>query len=126
MWITKNNRKHLDNLEKNGRKSSYITAKMLKEFGNINGNMLRDTFEMLTLSKMKYCGEFCFDANLKTLNQIQYQFYKRFCHLKITTPNYCLIGEFGIKPVEYHYYKAALSYWVKIITSDEKHMETSY
>ena len=122
MWITKNNRKHLDNLEKNGRKSSYITAKMLKEFGNINGNMLRDTFEMLTLSKMKYmyCGEFCFDANLKTLNQIQYQFYKRFCHLKITTPNYCLIGEFGIKPVEYHYYKAALSYWVKIITSDEK------
>ena len=119
MWFTKNNRKHLDNLEKSGRKSSFMTTKLLKEFGEINGYLLRDTFEMLTLSKIRYCGEFCFDDNLKNLNKLQYQFYKRFCHLKVTTPNYCLIGEFGIKPIEVHFYKAALRYWGKIVTADE-------
>ena len=81
MWISKNNKKHLDQLERNGRKSSFITAKLLKEFGQINGIFLKDAFEMLTLSKMKYCGEICFNDNLKHLNKIQYQFYKRFCHL---------------------------------------------
>ena len=43
------------------------------------------------LPKLKYCGELCFRDNLANLNQIQYQFYKRFCHLKITTPSYYLI-----------------------------------
>ena len=92
---------------------------MLKEFGNINGYLLRDTFEILTISKIKYCGEFCLDDNLQNLNKIQYQFYKRFCHLKVTTPNYCLVGEFGIKPIQFYFYRAALRYWAKIITSDE-------
>ena len=115
MWFSKSNKKHLDALEKKGRKSSYLTAKILKEFGEINGHMLSNTFEILTLSKIKYGAEFCFDDNLKNLDRIQYQFYKRFCHLKITTPNYCLIGEFGIKPMEYHYHRAALKYWIKIV-----------
>ena len=92
-----------------------MTAKMLKEFGQINGNFLKDAFEMLTLSKMKYCGEICFQDNLKILNKVQYQFYKRFCHLKITTAHYYLIGEFGIKPMEYHFYKAALRFWLKLM-----------
>ena len=39
--------------------------------------------------------------------------------MKITTPHYCLIGEFGIKPIEFHFYKAALRYWIKVISSDE-------
>ena len=54
------------------------------------------------------------------MNKIQYQFYKRFCHLKKTTPNYCLIGEFGLQPIEFHFYKAALSYWTKLIKADKK------
>ena len=77
MWFSKSNKKHLDTLEKKGRKSSYLTAKMLKEFGEINGQMLSNTFEMLTLSKIKYGAEFCFDDNLKDLDRIQHQFYKR-------------------------------------------------
>ena len=101
MWFSKSNKKHLDALEKKGRKSSYLTAKILKEFGEINGHMLSNTFEMLTLSKIKCGAEFRFDDNFKNFDRIQYQFYKRFCHLKITTPNYCLIGEFGIKPIEF-------------------------
>ena len=95
---------------------------MLKEFGEINGNLLKDTFEMLTLSKMRYCGEFCFDDNIRSLNKVQYQFYKRFCHLKITTPHYCLVGEFGIKPMEFHFYKAAIRYWMKILTLDSDNL----
>ena len=120
---TKNtNKSHIEYLAKKGRQSSFLTSKMLKEFGQINGSFLRDTFDMLTLSKIKYCGEFCFCDNIKLLNQIQYQFYKRFCHLKITTPNYCLVGEFGIKPVEFHFYKAALNYWLKILVSSETNL----
>ena len=57
VWISKNNKKHIKHLEKNGKKSSFMTAKLLKEFGQINGNFLRQTFEMITLSKMKYGGE---------------------------------------------------------------------
>ena len=74
------------------------------------------------LEKMKYCGELCFRDNITLLNQIQYQFYKRFCHLKITTPNYCLIGEFSIKPIEFHFYKAALNYWLKILVTDKRNV----
>ena len=114
--ISKDNKKHIEQLEKNGRKSAFMTAKLLKEFGNINGCFLKQTFEMIALSKMKYGGELCFYNNLKNLNKIQIQFYKRFCHLKNATPTYCLIGEFGINPIEYHFYKAALNYWTKLIT----------
>jgi exonuclease III len=124
MWINTNTRKknknHIEYLAKKGRKSSFLTNKSLKEFGQINGKLLRDTYEILTLSKMKYGGEFCFKDNIKSLNQIQYQFYKRFCHLKLTTPNYCLIGEFGIQPMEFHFYKAALNYWLKLLMTNEK------
>ena len=38
MWISKNNRKHIETLEKNGRKSSFLTSQILKEFRHINGN----------------------------------------------------------------------------------------
>ena len=75
---------------------------------------------MLTLSQIKYCGELCFDNNLTALNSLQVQFYKRFCHLKITTQSYCIFGEFGVKPIEFHFYKAALTYWVRLITSENK------
>ena len=75
---------------------------------------------MLTLSEIRYCEEFFFDVNLKNLNKIQYQFYKRFYHLKIRTPNYVVIGEFGLKPIEFHHYKVALGYWIKIIKPDER------
>ena len=84
-----------------------MTSKLLKEFGHINGCSLKEVFEMLALSKMKYGGEFCFKDNLKIRNQIQIQFYKRFCHLKLTTPNY--IGEFCVQPIEFHFYMPALS-----------------
>ena len=122
MWIDtrKTNKYHIEYLAQRGKKSSFMTTRALKEFGQINGTFLSDTFNTLTLSKIKYCGEICFRDNLITLNQIQYQFYKRFCHLKITTPNYCLIGEFGIQPMEYHFYKAALRYWLKLLITDEK------
>ena len=99
-----------------------MTTRMQKEFGQINGNFHSDAFNMLTLSKIKYCGELCFWNNLAILNQIQYQFYKRFFHLKTTTPNYCLVGEFGIQPIEYHLYKAALGYWLKILVTKETNL----
>ena len=120
MWISKNNKKHLESLEKNGRRSAFLTSRKLKEFGNINGTVIKEAFEMLTLSQIKYCGELCFDNNLTALNSLQVQFYKRFCHLKITTPSYCIFGEFGVKPIEFHFYKAALTYWVRLITSENK------
>lgn len=126
MYICKNNKKHIENLQKKGKKSAYQTAKSLKEFGDINGRMLKDTFEVLTLSKMKYCGELCHNDDLQNLNRIQYQFYKRFFHLKTTTPNYCLIGEFGLKPMEFHFYKAAIMYWTKLITTDVSTLKSVY
>ena len=52
MWISKSNKKHIENLERKGRKSSFLTTKTLKEFGQINGILLKDTFETLTLSKI--------------------------------------------------------------------------
>ena len=82
--------------------------------------MLSSTFEMLTLSNIIYGTEFCFDDYLKNLDRVQDQFFKRFCHLKITTSNYTLIGEYGIKPMDSHYYKAALKKWIKIIKSGER------
>ena len=117
--ISRDNKKHVEQLEKNGKKSSFMTAKLLKEFGNINGCFLKQTYEMIALSKMKYGAELIFYNNLSNLNQIQTQFYKRFCHLKNATPTYCLIGEFGINPIEYHFYKAALNYWTKLKTADD-------
>ena len=99
-----------------------MTTKALKEFGQINGNFLRDTFNTLTISKIKYGGELCFWDNLLSINQIQYQFYKRFCHLKTTTPNYCLIGEFGIQPLEFHFYKGALRYWLRLLVADNRNL----
>lgn len=122
MWISKKNQRHIEELIKKGKKSSYLTTKALKEFGQINGNILRDTFQTLTLSKMKYCGEFNFNRNLKELNKIQIQFYKRFFHLKNTTASYCIYGEFGIKPLEFHFYKAALNYWLKLLNCNEKNL----
>ena len=77
---------------------------------------------MLALSKMKYGIQFCFKDNLKTLNQIQIQFCKRFCHLKLTTPNYCIKGEFGVEPIEFHFYKAALTFWTKFIGPNVRSM----
>ena len=118
VMISKNNNKHVEMLVKNGRKSSFMTAKLLKEFGNINGCFLKQTYEMIALSKMKYGAELCFYNNLSNLNKIQNQFYKRFCHLKNATPTYCLIGEFGIYPIEFHFYKAALNYWTKMKNKD--------
>jgi len=124
MWINtqRSNKIHIENLTKNGKKSAFMTAKALREFGQINGSFLRDTFNTLTISKIKYGGELCFWDNLSSINQVQYQFYKRFCHLKHTTPNYCLIGEFGIQPLEFHFYKAALRYWMKLLISDERNL----
>ena len=118
MWISKNNRYHLEQLIAKGKQAAYLTAKQLKEFGQVSGEILKNTFEMLALSRMKYCAEFCFFNNLKSLDQIQYQFYKRYYHLKPTTPNYCLIGEFGIRPMDIHFYKAAICLWIRLITKD--------
>ena len=117
--ICKDNKKHIEQLVKNGKKSSFMTAKLLKEFGYINGSFLKQTFEMIALSKMKYGAELVFYNNLCNLNQIQNQFYKRFCHLKNATPTYCLVGEFGINPLEFHFYKAALNYWMKLKNADD-------
>ena len=52
MWIGKSNKKHIESLKRKGRKSSFLTTKTLKEFGQINGILLKDTFETLTLSKI--------------------------------------------------------------------------
>ena len=79
---------------------------------------------MLTLSKMKYGCELYFDKNLNDLNRIIMQFYKRFYHLRITTPNYCIIGEFGIKPMEFHCYKSALNYYLKLNNENDKKLIT--
>ena len=124
MWINEkgSNKRHIEALEKIGRRSSFMTTRILKEFGEINGTFLSNTFEMLSISKMKYCAELCFGDNLNGLNKIQHQFYKRFCHLKTTTPNYCLIGEFGIKPMQFHFSKAALTYWLKILQTDDRNL----
>jgi len=117
-WIGNNTKKHLSSLTKNGNKSAYLTAKKLKEIGCANGTIVKNTFEMLTLSKMQYGGEFCFYNKLSELNRIQFQFYKRFYHLITTTANYCLIGEFGLFPLEYHFEKAAINLWIKIIFNE--------
>ena len=117
-WISHNTKKHLISLAKKGKQAAYLTAKKLKEFGSINGTIVKNTFEMLTLSKMQYGGEFCFYNKLSELNKIQFQFYKRFYHLSTTTANYCLKGEFGLLPVEYYFDKAALNLWSKLIFSD--------
>ena len=90
----------------------------MKELGSINGTIVKNTFEMLTLSKMQYGGEFCFYNKLSELNKIQFQFYKRFYHLQTTTANYCLIGEFGLLPLEYYFDKAAINIRIKIIFSE--------
>ena len=120
--IAQNDRKYLDELISKGKKSSYLTAKTLRDFGYVGENILTNTFEMLTLSKMRYGAELLFDRNLKDLNKVQTQFYKKFYHLKMSTPNYCITGEFGIKPMEYHFYKAALNYWLKLKRSNGKRL----
>ena len=114
MWFSKNDMVHIKELGNRGRRSSFSTAQVLKEFGKVEGNIIKDTFETLTLSKMMYCGEFIFYNKLDELNRIQNQFYKSYFHLKLSTPNYCLTGEFGFKPIEFHFYKSALRYWNKI------------
>ena len=118
LWLSHNTKKHLEYLCKKGNKFAYLTAKKLREFGHVNGLVVKNTFDMLTLSKMKYGGEFCFHNKLSDLNKIQAQFYKRFYHLNNTTANYCLNGEFGLLPFEYHFYKAAINYWIKIVFCD--------
>ena len=80
MWISKNNKKHLESLEKNGRRSAFFTSRKLKEFGNINSTVIKEAFEMLTLSQIKYCGELCFDNNLTALNTST--IYKYNCNYK--------------------------------------------
>ena len=49
MWISANNsnKHHIENLAKNGKRSSYMTTKALREFGQINGNFLCESFETL-------------------------------------------------------------------------------
>ena len=124
MFIANSDRKYIELLENKGKKSSYTTAKTLREFGHVNGKILKDTFEILTLSQMRYCGEFLFYKNLKDLNRIQLQFYKRFCYLKSSTANYCIIGEFGIKPFEFLFYKAAIRLWIKLIDDNQNSLSS--
>ena len=119
-WISNNTKKHLLSLTKKGNQSAYLTNKKLKELGEVNGTIVRNTFEMLALSKMMYGGEFCFHNKLSELNKIQFQFYKRFYHLSATTANYRLIGEFGLLPLEYYFYKAAINFWIRILFSQNK------
>ena len=113
-WITKNDRKHIEELTKKGKASSYVTAKTLKEFNCVDGRILTETFEMLTVSKMRYGSELFFDRNLTDINRVIMQFYKRFYHLRLTTPNYCIIGEFGVRPIEFYCYKSAINYFLKL------------
>ena len=122
IWIAKNDRKQIEELAKKGKSSSYLTAKTLKEFKTVDGTILTETFEILTLSKMRYGCELYFDKNLADLNRIIMQFFKRFHHLRISTPNYCIIGEFGIKPMEFHCYKAAINYFLKLNEKDDKRL----
>ena len=122
LLIAKNDRRHIEYLQKKGKKSSFVTSKALKEFGKINGKMLKDTFEILTLSQMKYGGEFIFSNKLNELNKVQLQFYKKFYYLKPSTANYCIYGEFGVKSFEYHFYKAAIRFWIRIISSKRQNL----
>lgn len=124
IWIAKNDRKHIEDIIKSGKASSYLTAKTLKNFTNVDGKTLTESFEMLTLSKMKYASELYFDKNLKDVNRVIMQFFKKFYHLRITTPNYCIIGEFGIKPIEFYCYQSAMNYYVKLNTNNETHLTT--
>lgn len=119
MNFSNNNKKYIEELSKKGKRSAYIVTRNLKSFGNIDCDTIRNTFEMMTLSKMKFCGEFCFFNNLNSLNKVQFQFYKRFYHLKESTSHYSIIGEFGIQPIEFYFYKAALRYWLRIICNDK-------
>lgn len=48
-----------------------------------------------------------------------YQFYKKYYHLKESTANYSIIGEVGIEPIEFYFYKAALRYWLRILCNKE-------
>ena len=64
MTISNDNKKYIEQLSKKGKSSAYMVAKNLKSFGNINCDIVKNTFEMMTLSKMKFCGEFCFHNNL--------------------------------------------------------------
>ena len=123
-WIAKNDRKHIEELTKKGKSSSYVTAKTLKEFNSVDGRIINETFEMLTLSKMKYGSELFFDKNLTDLNRIIVQFYKRYYHLRMTTPTYCIIGEFGVKPIEYYCYKSAIIFFIKLNKSEDKRLIT--
>ena len=43
------------------------------------------------------------------------QFYKRYFHLVKSTPNYRLTGEFGLLPLEYYFYKAAIHFRTKLV-----------
>ena len=114
VFFSKDDRKQINELAKQGKISACITGKTIKDFGYVDGDILMNAFEMLTISKMKYGSEFYFDRNIQDLNKIQTQFFKKQYHLKRTTPNYCIFGEFGVKPIEFHFYKAALNYWSKL------------
>lgn len=124
VWIAKTDRKQIEAIETKGKTSSYITAKTLKEFDMVDGEILKEAFEMLTLSKMKYAGELYFDKNLNCLNRVIVQFFKRFYHLRSTTPNYCITGEFGIKPVEFHFYYSAIVYFIKLNNEENKRLQS--
>ena len=121
-WITKNDRKHIEELTKKGRASSYVTAKTLKEFNTVDGGIIAETFEMLTLSKMRYGSELLFDKNLADLNRVILQFYKKYYHLRMTTANYCIFGEFGAKPMEFYCYKSAMNYFLKLNKNNDKRL----
>ena len=69
---------------------------------------------------MKCCGEFCCNDNLRDLNKIQYHFHKRSCRLKVSTPRYCPAGELGVQTAEFHFHKAALTSWTKLIKAGER------
>ena len=122
--IARTDRMHIEELTKRGRASSYVTAKTLKEFNTDDGRILTEALEMLTISRMRYGSEIFFDRNINDLNRVIMQFYKRYYHLRITTPNYCIIGEFGVKPIEYYFYKSALNYFLKLNMSDDKRLIT--
>ena len=80
---------------------------------------LQNTFNILTLPKMRYCGEFCFHSDIKRLKWIEYQFYKRYYQFVTATTNYTIIGEFSIAAIECHFYKSTNNYWIKIITMND-------
>ena len=82
-WITKNDRKHIEELTKKGKASSYVNAKMLKEFDNVDGRILTEAFEMLTISKIRYGGELFFDKNLADLKERSHLHDNYICLLMI-------------------------------------------